>query len=254
MLTKPIRIAALILLITVLANLSWAQTEEEDMNFAVGHMGLQLSRLLEGDTKDRSETFPKNPYGDIVKGMYQFVRAERIRVAQLEDRADFFDIEKVSGLEWTSSPKAALRLISKVSSVYGAAKVAQVKEIRKAMKLGEDTPSDSPMLASFKAGFRTSFNQKFEKTGSDSFTPFLIFLSRLEEVYHQIDQNKADLVAVAGPLAVFKSDRNNLIFEQKLSSMLEAARKLEAQFADHVRNLDDAMDRLKGFRKATGSG
>lgn len=253
MLPKLYRFATLIVL-AASACLSWAQTEEEDMNFAVGHMGMQISRLLQGDTKDRSATFPKGPYGDIAKGMYQFVRAERIRVAQLDGRADLADIEKVSGLEWTSSPKAALRLISKISSIYGSAKIAQVKEIEKAKKLGEDNPSDSPMLANFKAGFRSSFNQKFEKAGSDSFTPFLIFMSRLEEVYHQIDQNKMDVAAIDGPLVIFKSDRNNLIYDQKLSAMFDAARKLESQYADQVRKLDDAMNKLKEFGKGTGSG
>lgn len=251
MLPKLYRFATLLVL-AASACLSLAQTEEEDMNFAVAHMGMQVARLVEGDETDRSASFPKGPYGDITKALYGFVRAERIRVLQLEFRTDLTDLVKVASLEWTHSPKAALREIGKNNVRYGAAKIAQLKGLEKLLKLISPDTSDSQLMGGFKTGMRDGFSKRFPKTGKDSYTPYLIFLSKLEEIYQHLDQNRADILFAEGPFVVFKTESNNLVYSQKAKAMGEAAEKIQGLVISSTKDQEDALKRMRGLGGSNG--
>lgn len=222
------------------------------MNFAVGVMGVKVSQLVQGDSTDRSNEFPKGPVGDVTKQLYQFVRQQRIRVLQLDAQLTASDIMMVAGLEWTSSPKAALRQIAKASSIYGGAKVVQVAEFKKFIRALENNPNDSPLMQTFKTGMRDGFGRRFDGGRLDSFTPFLIFLARLEDIYHHIDQNVKDVEISAGPLVVFKTEDNNLIYQQRLETMGKAAEAVAVLSSMMSKEQEDVLRRLKGLGSGSG--
>lgn len=230
-----------------------AQTEEEDMNFAVGAMGVQISRLLAGDLTDRSSEFPKNPYGDVTKGIYGFVRKSVARTTDIDVKLQKTELMKVAGLEWLSSPKAAIREIAKMSALYGEAKRAHLADRKAIAKLMLDSADDTPLMATFKAGMRNGYEQTSRNDASiANYNAFLIFLSTLEDVYYHIDHNRSDIEVVSGPLLIFKTELNNISFEQKLNRMEKAAEIIEK-----LANITEARQKeiikgLKGYGSGSG--
>ncbi len=231
---------------------AYAQTEEEDMNFAVAHMGLQLSRLVQGDTTDRSETFPRGSFGEVTKNVYRFVRTERMRVSQLDERRDPEKIEIIASLGWTSSPKAAIRNIQRASLVYGRAKIAQKKAFEEFSKRMERQSSDSLMVAEFKRGVLISFQERMIGGELDTYTPYLIFLAKLEEVYHLIDQNRGDIELTVGPYVVFKSEPLNIAYQQKVDSMSKVAQGISEMSDTRQQELQESLKKMKNAGRVNG--
>ncbi len=239
------KLARIPLLLIFSACLAMAQDEEEDMAYAVGVMGMKVAQVVEGDFTDRSADFPKNPYGDLTKGIYQFIRRATLRNFDTEIRLDKTQIMKVASLEWSNSPKAAIRELAKASAIYSNAKLAFRADVNKLWKLMDHADEDTPNMRNFKAGMKVGF-QRTVGGQMDMFTPSLIFLSRLEDIYHHIDQNKADIMATMGPLVFFKTESNNLAFEQKIEAMGKAAEIVERLYEGAIKNQEDAVKRMRG--------
>lgn len=239
-------VATLLLMATALG---MAQTtEEEDMNFAIGTFGLRMQQIARGDYSDRSGEFPKNAYGEILKGMYGIARRTTLRSLDADAQLSRTQIMVVAGLEWTHSPKAALRELAKATRIFSQAKVAQQKDLKVGESLFQAGDQDTDSMRLFKTGLRSGFETRLKAgEGKDYYTAFLILLSTLEDLYQHLDTHRKQLSVLGAGLVYFEDPQLDLAYEQKVVAVEKAALSVQKVVAEQNRRFIDGIRQMKGL-------